>query len=150
MADLVIRPSIKGVVVSYVISTLLLIGIVVFLNSRGFKPVELWALIVIPLGIDIRASIRHVRLNSRRVTLDQGVLRYEDGIFSKTQRNLMLDKIRDVRVEQTAGQRLVGVGNLTIEALGESGAIMLENVDRPREVADALLNAVRQYRPSQR
>lgn len=146
MADLVVRPSIKGIILWYVLSALLLVGIVVFLQTRDFQPPELWALIAIPLSIDLWASLKHVRLNARRLTLSQGVLRYEDGLVSKTQRNIILDKIRDVRMDQTFGQRLVGVGNLTVEAIGESGNISLENVDRPRQVADALLEAMRQAR----
>ena len=148
MADLVVRPSIKGIILWYVLSALLLVGIVVFLQTRDFQPPELWALIAIPLSIDIWASLKHVRLNARRLTLAQGVLRYEDGLVSKTQRNIILDKIRDVRMDQTLGQRLVGIGNLTVEAVGESGNISLENVDRPRQVADAILEAMRQARPN--
>jgi len=148
MADLVIRPSIKGIILWYVLSAVLFILVVVFMQTRGFAPVELWALLAIPVTIDLWASFKHVRLNAHRLTLQQGVLRYEDGLVSKTQRNIMLDKIRDVRMEQTIGQRMVGVGNLTVESLGESGNITLENVDRPRAVADAILDAVRQSRPS--
>jgi uncharacterized membrane protein YdbT with pleckstrin-like domain len=146
MADLVIRPSIKGIILWYVLSALLLVGIVVFLQSRDFQPTELWALIAIPFAIDVFASLKHVRLNARRLTLAQGVLRYEDGLVGKTQRNIVLDKIRDVRLDQTLAQRLVGIGNLTVEAIGESGNISLENVDRPSEAADAILEAMRQSR----
>lgn len=146
MADLVIRPSIKGIVLWYALSAVLLIGAVVFLQSRDFQPAELWAVIAIPVAIDLWASMKHVRLNARRLTLDRGVLRYEDGIIAKTQRNLMLDKVRDVSMTQSPGQRLVGVGDLSVEALGESGNLTLENVDRPREAAEAILNAVRQSR----
>ena len=150
MADLVIRPSIKGIILWYVLSAILFVAIVVFLQSQGFKPVELFALLILPVAIDLWASMKHVRLNARRLTLTPGILRYEDGLVSKTQRNIMLDKVRDVSVTQTFGQRLVGVGNLSVEALGESGNISLENVDRPRAVADALLEALRQSRQSNR
>jgi len=145
MADLVIRPSIKGIIVWYVLSTVLLVAIVLFLHSREYYPPELWALMVIPISLDVWASLKHVRLNTRRITLDQGVLRYEDGLVGKTQRNIMLDKVRDVRMEQTLGQRLVGVGDICVEALGDSGSITLENVDRPREIADALVAAMRHF-----
>ena len=37
-----------------------------------------------------------------------------------------------------------------IEATGESGNITLENVDRPRQAADAILDAMRQSRKSNR
>jgi uncharacterized membrane protein YdbT with pleckstrin-like domain len=150
MADLVIRPSIKGIILWYVLSVLLLVAIVVFMQTRDFKPVELWALLILPLAIDLWASMKHIRLNARRLTLQQGILRYEDGLVSKTQRNIILDKIRDVSMSQTLGQRLVGVGDLSVEALGESGNITLENVDRPRQVADAILEAMRQSRQSNR
>ena len=150
MADLVIRPSIKGIILWYVLSVILLIGVIAFMQTRGFQPVELWALLLIPLVIDIWASMKHVRLNARRLTLQKDILRYEDGLISKTQRNIILDKVRDVNVAQSFGQRLVGVGDLSVEALGESGNISLENVDRPRQVADAILEAMRQARQSNR
>ncbi|MBI2686992.1 MAG: PH domain-containing protein [Acidobacteria bacterium] len=150
MADLVIRPSIKGIVLWYALSVVLLVGVVLFIQSRGFQPVELWALIALPLAIDLWASMKHVRLNARRLTLHDGILRYEDGLVSKTQRNIMLDKVRDVSMTQTFGQRLVGVGDLSVEALGESGNVTLENVDRPRQSADAILAALRQSRQTNR
>jgi len=150
MADLVIRPSIKGIILWYVLSIFLLIGVVVFMQTRGFQPVELWALLAIPFAIDLFASIKHIRLNARRLTLQKDILRFEDGLVSKTQRNIILDKVRDVNIAQTFGQRLVGVGDLSVEALGESGNITLENVDRPRQVADAILEAMRQSRQSNR
>lgn len=150
MADLVIRPSIKGIILWYVLSVILLIGVVVFMQTRGFQPVELWALLAIPFTIDLWASIRHVRLNARRLTLQTDILRFEDGLISKTQRNIILDKISDVNVAQSAGQRLVDVGDLSVEATGESGNITLENVDRPRQAADAILEAMRQSRQSNR
>jgi uncharacterized membrane protein YdbT with pleckstrin-like domain len=150
MADLVIRPSIKGIIVWYILSLLLLIAVVVFMQSRGFEPVELWTLLIIPVTLDLWASFRHIRLNARRLTLQADTLRYEDGLIAKTQRNIILDKIRDVRVEQSFGQRLVGVGDISVEAMGESGSITLENVDRPRQAADSILGAMRQSRQTNR
>lgn len=148
MADLVIRPSIKGIVLWYALSAVLFVAVVLLMQSNGFQPVELWALLLIPISIDLWASMKHIRLNTRQLTLQKGVLRYEDGLVSKVQRNIILDKIRDVRVNQTAVQRLVGVGDLSVEALGESGNITLENVDRPQQAADAILASMRRSRPS--
>ena len=48
-------------------------------------------------------------------------------------------KIQDVTVRQTFGQRLLGVGDLMLESAGESGAMSIENLDRPRELADAII-----------
>lgn len=146
MPKLTVRPSIKGVIVWYVLSTLLLIAIIAFLFASGFAPPALWALVIVPLAIDVWASMKHIKLNSKRLTLDEGVLRFEDGLLSKKQRSIMLDKISDVRTDQTLGQRIVGIGDLSVDAQGETGAIALQNVDRPREAAEQILNAVRAAR----
>jgi uncharacterized membrane protein YdbT with pleckstrin-like domain len=148
MADLEIRPSIKGILLWYALSMILLIGVVAFLASRDFEPVELWALMAFPLGIDLWASLKHIRQNARRLSLQSGILRLEDGLVRKSQRNIVLNKIRDVRVEQSLGQRLFGVGNLSVEAIGDSGTITLENVDGPRKAAEAILDAMRDHRGS--
>lgn len=51
----------------------------------------------------------------------------------------LMAKIQDVTVSQTPGQRLLGVGDLKLESAGESGSMGIRNVDRPRDLADAIL-----------
>ena len=84
-------------------------------------------------------------LNRRSVTLrfHDGHLTFETGILSRTRRTLDLVKIQDVTVSQTFGQRLMGVGDLMLESAGESGAIAIRNLDRPREIADAIIAAAK-------
>jgi hypothetical protein len=41
------------------------------------------------------------------------------GWLSKTTRTLQLSKIQDVRIDQSLGQRLLGVGDMAIEISGE-------------------------------
>lgn len=146
MADLVIRPSVKGILFWYLLSGLLLAGLVVFLAMRNFEPVELWALVAIPLSIDIWATIRYIRIRVRTLTVGETAVRFQDGMVGRTERTVLLDKIRDVRSDQTAGQRLFGIGNLKIEAIGDSMPIGLENVDNPRQLADEILKAVEHSR----
>jgi hypothetical protein len=54
---------------------------------------------------------------------------------------LDLAKIQDVRVDQTVGQRILNLGNLTLETAGETGSLTMPNIDSPRQVADRILNA---------
>ncbi len=96
----------------------------------------------------IRANLRHYQADYQTV-VPESLIGFGRK-SQKTQRNIILDKVRDVSMNQTLGQRLVGVGDLSVEALGESGNITLENVDRPRQVADAILDAMRQSRQSSR
>lgn len=150
MADLVIRPSIKGIILWYVLADVMFLVAFIYIWDRQSGLSQIWPYLALPVLLNIWTGLRHVRLNSRRLTLQKDILRFEDGLISKTQRNIILDKVRDVNISQTFGQRLVGVGDLSVEALGESGNISLENVDRPRQVADAILEAMRQSRQSNR
>jgi len=143
MAGHIIKPSIKGVLVWYALSALLIVGIAAFLVLSPSAPPALWALLIIPVALDGWTALKHIHLNSRRLVLDGNVLRYEDGLMNKKQRSLLLDKIRDVRTEQSFAQRLAGVGDLSVEALGESGSITLQNVDHPVEAAKRILDAMR-------
>ena len=86
----------------------------------------------------------NMHLRRRTVTLrfhDDGHLTLEAGFFSRTRRTVDMAKIQDVTVQQSFGQRLMGVGDLMLESAGESGAMGIKNLDRPREIADLIINS---------
>jgi uncharacterized membrane protein YdbT with pleckstrin-like domain len=151
MANLVIRSSLKGVYLTFALGVLALMaaGFVYTQNPNESSPL-FWVFIFIMFVLDAWGLMKMVRIGSRRLTLEQDSLRFEEGLASKSQRNIILDKVRDVSMTQSFGQRLIGVGDLSVEALGESGHITLNNVDSPRQAADAILEAMRQSRQSKR
>ena len=55
-----------------------------------------------------------------------------------------LSKIQDVRVDQSAGQRMLGIGDLSIESAGNTSQIVMLSVDRPQEAADRILELARE------
>ncbi len=146
MKPLVIKSTAKVVMGWLVFSTILLLGIAYFLYTRNWEPKALLALFAIPLGIDLWATVRLFQLQSRQLVLTEDMLRFEDGFLSKAQRNMMLTKVEDVRVTQSVGQRLLGIGNLAIQASGDSAPIALDNIDNARVVADRILNAAKAAR----
>ena len=77
-------------------------------------------------------------------------LRYEIGILSKTTRTIQISKIQDVTVIQSLGQRLIGVGTLSIETAGETSRLTIANIDEPRVVAEELLDASRGQAPKKK
>jgi Bacterial PH domain len=46
-------------------------------------------------------------------------------------------------VKQTFGQRMLGIGDLRLESAGESGSIAVTNLDRPYQIADAIIKSAR-------
>ena len=145
MTDRVIRPSMKQVKAWYFLA-LLVIGAVVFVHVLYFMPREeppwLPAIAALALFVPIR---RHIRRLSVKMTMTGDKLRYEEGLLSKTTRNVQLSKIQDVRVDQSIGQRILGVGDISIETSGESTRLEMDNLDRPQTIADEIIAASQEH-----
>jgi uncharacterized membrane protein YdbT with pleckstrin-like domain len=70
-------------------------------------------------------------------------LRYDLGMLSRSTRTMELAKVQDVHVDQTFFQRILGLGNLSIQSAGETGNITIQNIDRPHDVAEFILETAR-------
>ena len=92
---------------------------------------------------------RHIRRQSVKMTIAGDKLRYEAGLLSKTTRNIQLSKVQDVRVDQSLGQRMLGVGDISIETSGESSRLEMDNVDAPQTIADEIIAASQQHGSTQ-
>jgi uncharacterized membrane protein YdbT with pleckstrin-like domain len=87
-----------------------------------------------PLNMHAKRRLVTLRFHDDHLTL-------ETGLLSRTRRTVDIAKIQDVTVQQTFGQRLMGVGDLMMESAGESGALSIKNLDSPREIADEIISS---------
>lgn len=135
-----IRPSMKTVWMVYGLVIVIIAACFwVYFKYADDKP--RW-LLIIPFVALITPVNMH--LQRRRITLrfHDDHLTLETGFLSRTRRTVDTAKIQDVTVRQTLGQRLLGVGDLMLESAGgESGHMAIANLDRPREIADAIINS---------
>jgi uncharacterized membrane protein YdbT with pleckstrin-like domain len=134
-----IRPSMKTVWLVYGLVIIIVAACFwVYFTYAADKP--RW-LLVIPFVALITPVNMH--LQRRRITLrfQDDHLTLETGLLSRTRRTVDTAKIQDVTVKQTLGQRLMGVGDLMLESAGESGRMAIANLNRPREIADAIINS---------
>jgi uncharacterized membrane protein YdbT with pleckstrin-like domain len=149
MADRVIRPSMKQIKAGYALALLVILVAVVayakYLNPDDY-PRWLPAIAGIVLLLPIR---RHIRRQAVKVTLDGDKLRYEAGLLSKTTRNIQLSKVQDVRVDQSIGQRMLGVGDISIETSGEASRLTVANIDGPQHIADEIIAASQEHGSTQ-
>ncbi len=83
----------------------------------------------------------HVTRRLVTLQLQDNHLILETGFFSRTRRTVDTAKIQDVTVRQSFGQRILGTGDLMLESAGESGAMGIPNLDRPHEIADAIIQS---------
>lgn len=145
-APVELRTSVKIVKFGYLICVLLAIGIAVYLLANHNQDQRMWALLLIPaLGL-VMLAIRHMRRRLIKLTILDDRLRYESGVFSKSTRTMELTKIQDVRVDQTLGQRMLNIGNLSLETAGESSRIVMRSIDNPHAAADRILELSRAHR----
>jgi len=138
--DLTLQPTNKWIRIQYWTVLLVLCVCVGVYVNRFENRVSPWVLIVpaLPLFFPVRGQLRR---HFTKVTLAGGKLRYESGAFSKTTRTIPVSKIQDVRAEQTFAQRIVGIGDVTIETAGEAGVLEIANIDHPQRVVEAILDA---------
>ena len=145
MADRVIRPSMKQITAGYILALVVIIAAVVayawYLNPDKY-PWWLPAISAIVLLLPIRA---HIRRQAVKITITGDKMRYDVGLLSKTTRNIQLSKVQDVRVDQSLGQRMLGVGNVSIETSGEASRLTVANIDNPHAVADEIVAASQEH-----
>jgi uncharacterized membrane protein YdbT with pleckstrin-like domain len=143
-----LRESIKMVKLGYVFSLLLAIGITAYLLLIQDQADRMWAFLGIPALCTVFVVIRHIQRRLTTLTLLGDRLRFESGLFSKTTRTLELAKVQDVRVDQTFGQRIMNIGDLSLETAGGTSRIVMFGIDRPQDAADHILNLSRAHHRS--
>jgi membrane protein YdbS with pleckstrin-like domain len=142
-----VRQSLKGVKIAYVLEAILAAAIVAYwLWGNSVPDIPLWAPLLAPAALFLLTVIRHIRRRATCLDVQGDRLRYEAGLFSKTSRILELSKVQDVRVDQSFGQRIIGTGDLSVETAGGSSRIEMDSIDRPKEVAENILNLSRTQR----
>jgi uncharacterized membrane protein YdbT with pleckstrin-like domain len=145
MQPRVIRPSLKIIRLWYALSILVIAaGAVVYVRYLSDLPQWAMAVPAIVLLIPIRKQIDRKLV---ALTIHDGRLTVESGFLSKSRRTMDLVKVQDVTVRQTFPQRLLCIGDLSFETASESGPITVRTIDRPREVADAILEGSRKLGP---
>lgn len=143
---MLLRPSLKFVKLSYVFCLLLAVAIGVWLVTAA-APVDHGAYaFLVPAILAFFTLVRHIQKRLVKLTILGDRLRFESGLVSKSTRTIELVKVQDVRVDQSFGQRLVNIGNLSLETAGGTSRIEMDGIDRPQEAADHILELARAQR----
>jgi len=139
MPEITVRSSTKLLRAAYVFALLLAVAILVAGAPEQRR--SLLYLLILPALLAAWTAVRHIERRFTLLTVAGQRIRFESGMFSKTTRTMELHKLQDVRVDQTMLQRLLNIGDISLETAGETSRITMPNVDRPRQVADEILNA---------
>ena len=141
MSDLVIRPTKKWIRFQYTtVFILLILCFFVWSNYLQATDGSAW-IFVIPALLFLKPLRDQFLRHFTKITVSGDKFTYETGMLSKTVRTIQLSRVQDVTVHQSLGQRLVGIGNLSIETAGETSLLTIANIDEPRAVADEIVAA---------
>jgi uncharacterized membrane protein YdbT with pleckstrin-like domain len=141
MAEVVIRPTMKLIKAGYFVVVCLIV--LAFLSHYRLESTQPLWFPALSLVLLLWPASRQIRRRLTRMTIAGDKLRYESGFLSKTTRTIQLSKIQDVRVDQTLGQRVLGVGDVAIETAGETSRLTIQNIDAPQQTADRIMEAAR-------
>lgn len=145
-----VRPSTTLVVITY-ISAVLLTAVIAYIGFSSKLKSDAWMVaFLIPAIMMLAAASKHMRAAFTTMELAGDRLKFESGMLSKTSRSVPLSKVQDVSVSQTVGQRLLGLGDLTIETAGESGRLKMQEINSPRVVAEKILDRVAELNPNRK
>jgi membrane protein YdbS with pleckstrin-like domain len=145
MPELKIRPSTTLATLSFIVAVLL--AIVIYYFSRQ-SPSQAWLAAYIVPAIFVFQGIRgHIRAQLTYLELVGDRLKFESGMVSKVSRSVPLAKVQDVTVRQSISQRLVGMGDLSIETAGETSRLTITSINSPRVVAENILDRVAAVAP---
>ena len=140
MLAMLLRQSIKAILLGYILCLAAEVAIAAYwIAAAPQLPIPVWAPMLIPVVLAVFVGIRHIRRRMTTISIAGDKLRYESGLFSKTTRTVELVKVQDVRVDQTLGQRIFGVGDISLETAGGSSRIVMTSLDGPQAAADHIL-----------
>jgi membrane protein YdbS with pleckstrin-like domain len=102
--------------------------------------------ILIPLGMLLLLvpAFYHFRQKLTTYTLTDTTIEIDNGIISRTTKNIPLRRVQDVTVTCTILQRIFRFGDIVIDNASEDGGkIVLKNIDSPRRYADQIMRQIR-------
>ena len=142
-----LRSSVKLIKAAYAIAVLLAVAVMVYASSAPtIANQSTYWLLAVPGAIIGIAAFKHLLRLSTKLIITEDRVRYETGVLSKSTRVMELSKVQDVRMDQRLGQRMIGVGNVSLETAGETSRIEMASIDNPQNVADHILEMARAQR----
>ena len=140
MSEMIIRPTMKFIYMGYVVVVVIVVALVVAMMRVQWPPwIPLpWRPWIpwLPALLLLWPLKRHFRNRFTKMTILDDRLRYETGLLSRTTRTILVSRVQDVTVHQRVGQRIFGLGDLSIETAGEASRLTISQIDRPQEIAD--------------
>ena len=142
-----VRPTLLFVKIGYLLAALGGLLLIALLAWQPWVHVPFFVSLPLALALLLVPAYKHLKRNTVSYTLTDSKIEIDQGLVSRTTRNIPLRNIQDVTVSSTVLQRLLRFGNLVIDNASETGGTtVLRNIPDPRRHADLLLRELRRWR----
>ncbi len=142
-----VSPTLMFIKIGYALAAfgaLLLVALFSFFTQLTKVEISAWFSVLAGLSLLLIPAFYHLKQKMSRYTLTDAKIEIDEGLISKTTRNIPLRSIQDVTVVATIPQRMLGFGNLIIDNASETGGkIVLKNIDSPQKYAEVMLKQMR-------
>ena len=142
-----VRPTLLFVKLGYALAALGGLALIALLAWQPWVRVPFLVSLPLALALLLIPAYKHLKRNTVRYTLTDSKIEIDQGLVSRTTRNIPLRNIQDVTVSATVFQRLLRFGDLVVDNASETGGTtVLRNIPDPRRHADLLLRELRRWR----
>lgn len=142
-----VRPTLIFVKLGYALAALGGLALIALLAWQPWVRVPFYISLPLALALLLLPAYKHLKRNTVSYTLTDSKIEIDQGLVSRTTRNIPLRNIQDVTVRATVFQRLLRFGDLVVDNASETGGTtVLHNIPDPRRHADLLLRELRRWR----
>ena len=104
------------------------------LDQQNFQIIGL----VVWLGTVIWLLIWYLKTKSKKLSITNRDMLYEEGLLRKNRKELALDKVRTVEVDQDFIERIFGVGKVRVFTAGDEPEIVVEGLPDPNKIRELI------------
>ena len=137
-----INPASYPVTTGYLVSSFFA---VVLTAGLAYFNVNLLFVLLTAVVTFIPAIVRHIQHIHTVFTLTTFKLEVSTGLLSKKTQNIPLRHIQDVSVRESLSERLLGIGDIIVDAPAMESNTTLSNVREPRRYADLILGQIQRW-----
>ena len=104
------------------------------LDQQNFRIIGL----LVWLGTVIWLLIWYLKTKSKKLSITNRDMLYEEGLLRKNRKELALDKVRTVEVDQDFIERIFGVGKVRVFTAGDKPEIVVEGLPDPNKIRELI------------
>lgn len=137
-----INPAFYPVTTAYLVSSFFAVVLTAGLAYFNVNPLFV---LLTAVATFIPAIVRHIQHIHTVFTLTTFKLEISTGLLSKKTQNIPLRHIQDVSVRESLSERLLGIGDIIVDAPAMESNTTLSNVREPRRYADLILGQIQHW-----